>query len=85
MPVSPGSGGAGSKPAQRQGAGAEAAVDRVDELPDRGGLLEHGARAMPLRPMSLAWCESPASQSCVFNGGEAGEGQAWWMQWSENA
>ena len=51
----------------------------------RGGLLEHGARATPLRPMSLAWCESPASQSCVFNGGEAGEGQAWWMQWSENA
>lgn len=51
----------------------------------RGGLLEHGARAMPLRPMSLAWCETPASQSCVFNGGEAGEGLAWWMQWSDNA
>lgn len=43
----------------------------------RGGLLEHGARAMPLRPMSLAWCEAPAAQSCIFEG----EGAAWWMEW----
>ncbi|MCV2365115.1 HutD family protein [Paucibacter sp. DJ1R-11] len=44
-----------------------------------GGLLSHGARAMPLRPLSLAWCESPARQSCIFDG----EGAAWWMAWSE--
>lgn len=42
-----------------------------------GGLLEHGARAMPLAPLSLAWCEEPASQSCVFTG----EGAAWWIEW----
>lgn len=42
-----------------------------------GGLLTHGARAMPLRPLSLAWCEAPAVQSCDF----VGEGAAWWMQW----
>jgi len=47
----------------------------------QGGLLEHGARAMPLRPLSLAWCETPAAQSCVFSG----EGAAWWMSWSEAA
>ncbi|MDT9001547.1 HutD family protein [Paucibacter sp. APW11] len=43
----------------------------------KGGLLEHGARAMPLRPLSLAWCEAPAAQSCIFEG----EGAAWWMEW----
>jgi len=32
-----------------------------------------------LRPLSLAWCETPAAQSCVFSG----EGAAWWMSWSE--
>jgi len=42
-----------------------------------GGLLEHGARAMPVAPMSLAWCEQPAPQSCVFTG----EGAGWWITW----
>ncbi|MBB2484344.1 HutD family protein [Mitsuaria sp. WAJ17] len=50
-----------------------------------GGVLEHGGRAMALRPMSLAWCESPVAQRCVFKGGRSGEGQAWWMQWSDEA
>lgn len=42
-----------------------------------GGLLEHGARAMPVAPLTLAWCESPAAQSCLFTG----EGPAWWLSW----
>lgn len=45
----------------------------------QGGLLEHGHRAMPLAPQTLAWCEAPAAQSCVFTG----EGAAWWLSWSE--
>jgi hypothetical protein len=46
-----------------------------------GGLLEHGARAMPIAPMTLAWCEEPALQSCVFTG----DGACWWICWSEVA
>jgi hypothetical protein len=42
-----------------------------------GGLLEHGARAMPVAPRTLAWCEAPAAQSCLFTG----EGAAWWLSW----
>lgn len=45
----------------------------------KGGLLEHGHRAMPLAPLTLAWCEQPAAQSCVFTG----EGPAWWLSWSD--
>ncbi len=46
-----------------------------------GGLLEHGHRAMPLAPLTLAWAETPAPQSCVFTG----EGEAWWLYWSAPA
>ena len=41
MAVCPRGGGVGAEPAQGEGAGAEAAVDRIDELPDGDGLLEH--------------------------------------------
>jgi environmental stress-induced protein Ves len=44
-----------------------------------GGLLEHGHRAMPMAPLTLAWCENPVAQSCVFTG----EGNAWWLTWSD--
>lgn len=44
----------------------------------KGGLLEHGHRAMPMAPQTLAWCESPVPQSCLFTG----EGDAWWLTWS---
>ena len=47
-----------------------------------GGLLEHGARAMPLAPLTLAWCEEPAAQSCVFTGPDASGSHAWWLSWS---
>lgn len=53
-----------------------------------GGLLEHGSRAMPLAPQTLAWCEAPAAQSCVFTGLDGADGlaaQAWWLCWSESA
>jgi hypothetical protein len=33
---------------------------------------------MPMAPLTLAWCESPVAQSCVFTG----EGEAWWLTWS---
>lgn len=44
-----------------------------------GGLLEHGHRVMPLAPLTLAWCEDPVAQSCLFTG----EGHAWWLTWSD--
>lgn len=44
-----------------------------------GGTLSHGGRAMVLAPQSLAWCEDPAAQPLSF----AGQGAAWWMNWSE--
>ncbi|RQO63019.1 hypothetical protein DBR47_00115 [Paucibacter sp. KBW04] len=44
-----------------------------------GGQLLHGGRAMPLAPLSLAWCENPSAQACAFEG----KGPAWWMTWSE--
>lgn len=46
-----------------------------------GGELSHGGRTMPLRPMSLAWCETPALQTCEFEAAEPGS--AWWMTWSD--
>ncbi len=46
-----------------------------------GGTLTHGGRPMPLAPLSLAWCESPVAQALQFEG----EGEAWWMVWSESA
>lgn len=49
----------------------------------RGGLLEHGHRAMPLAPMTLAWCEQPVAQSCVFTGPDANASLAWWLTWSD--
>ncbi|UXH79552.1 HutD/Ves family protein [Roseateles amylovorans] len=48
---------------------------------ERGGLLIHGARAVPVAPHTLAWCESPSSQSCVFDDGDE-HGPAWWLMWS---
>lgn len=48
-----------------------------------GGLLEHGHRAMPLAPLTLAWCETPVAQSCIFTGADASGGQAWWLTWSD--
>lgn len=47
-----------------------------------GGLLEHGHRAMPLAPLTLAWCEAPAGQSCVFTGPDSSGSHAWWLTWS---
>lgn len=47
-----------------------------------GGLLEHGHRAMPLAPQTLAWSEAPAPQSCVFMGPDASASHAWWLTWS---
>lgn len=53
---------------------------------ESGGLLTHGARGIPLAPRTLAWCEHPADQSCVFEvdpeppGRPAGA--AWWLVWS---
>lgn len=47
-----------------------------------GGLLEHGHRAMPLAPLTLAWCEAPAAQSCVFTSPDATNNHAWWLTWS---
>lgn len=49
----------------------------------QGGLLEHGHRAMPLAPHTLAWCEAPARQSCLFTAPD--DRQAWWLTWSEDA
>lgn len=46
-----------------------------------GGRLIHGGRAMALKPLSLAWCESPTAQLCQFEG----TGAAWWMVWSESS
>ena len=47
-----------------------------------GGLLIHGHRSVPLAPHTLAWCEAPAAQSCVFDDGDQ-HGPAWWLVWSE--
>ncbi|HEY4083397.1 MAG TPA: HutD family protein [Burkholderiaceae bacterium] len=41
----------------------------------QGGTLNHGGRAMALKPMSLAWCEQVAAQPLSFQG----RGAAWWM------
>lgn len=49
---------------------------------ERGGMLVHGHRSVPLAPHTLAWCESPAAQSCVFDDGDQ-HGPAWWLVWSE--
>ncbi|MET0210276.1 MAG: HutD family protein [Burkholderiaceae bacterium] len=49
---------------------------------ERGGLLIHGGRAVPLAPHTLAWCETPTAQSCVFDDGDQ-HGPAWWLIWSE--
>lgn len=43
-----------------------------------GGQLRHGARAMELAPLSLAWCEAPAAQRCVFVPRLEGQA-AWWI------
>jgi hypothetical protein len=48
-----------------------------------GGLLEHGHRAMPLAPQTLAWCEAPAPQSCLFTGPDGSHSGAWWLTWSD--
>jgi hypothetical protein len=37
---------------------------------------------MPLAPLTLAWCEAPAAQSCVFMGPDATASHAWWLTWS---
>jgi len=44
-----------------------------------GGQLRHGDRAMALAPMSLAWCEAPAAQRCVFSAQPEGQA-AWWIE-----
>lgn len=44
-----------------------------------GGTLSHGGRAMALKPLSLAWCETPVAQVLDFKG----EGAAWWMTWDD--
>ncbi|OWQ93540.1 hypothetical protein CDN99_03505 [Roseateles aquatilis] len=49
---------------------------------ERGGLLVHGHRSVPLAPRTLAWCETPAAQSYVFDDGDQ-HGPAWWLVWSE--
>lgn len=62
LAVSPRRGGVGPESAQSEGVGAKAAVDRVDEFSDRGGLLEHfgqdghgplGARFMQRMPACM--------------------------------
>lgn len=56
-------------------------VDWFGLFTERGGLLIHGARAVPVAPHTLAWCEAPAAQSCVFDDGDS-HGPAWWLLWS---
>lgn len=50
---------------------------------ERGGLLTHGARAVPLAPRTLAWCEQPAAHTCLFTAVDETEGLAWWLAWSD--